>query len=284
MLLFQKSKTSNHKVKGFTIIELLVSVTIIAVIAAVSLSSVSLFKRRAMMAKEMTAARNLMIAFNMFSNDNDGKILPGYKTDPEAKNQWGEQLFAPVNSRYPWRLYPYIHDVKGTLIFNGNEPVYEHKRGDYLVSVSPNLGMNTTFIGGHFGSGSLLRPSARVEERIGPFCIRHTSQISHAPDLIVFLSARSNPEESWEGRGYFEVQPPVVLRKNWKSKPWTQDAKPDEHGFVDLRWNGKAVAAMLDGSARLFSEEELRDMRHWSPLAAEADLQDKAFPPIYIRN
>ena len=120
MLLFQKSKTSNHKVKGFTIIELLVSVTIIATIAAVSLSSVSLFKRRAMMAKEMTAARNLMVAFNMFSNDNDGKILPGYKTDPEAKNQWGEKLFAPVNSRYPWRLYPYIHDVKGTLIFNGN--------------------------------------------------------------------------------------------------------------------------------------------------------------------
>ena len=84
MLLFQKSKTSNHKVKGFTIIELLVSVTIVATIAAVSLSSVSLFKRRAMMAKEMTAARNLMVAFNMFSNDNDGKI------DSEDEDEFGE--------------------------------------------------------------------------------------------------------------------------------------------------------------------------------------------------
>ena len=267
--------------RAFTLIELLVSLTLIAAIAAVSISSISLFKRQAMMGKEMTAARNLMVAFNLYSNDNDGAILPGYKTDLSAKNQWGETLAAPVNARYPWRLYPYIHDVTRTLVYNGNEVVFNHEHGDYMVSVSPNLGMNTTFIGGHFGSGSLLRPSARVEERVGPFCIRHTSQIRYAPNLIVFLSARSNPDEAWEGRGYFEVQPPVVLRNNWESKPWSQDAKPDEHGFADLRWKGKAVAAMLDGSARLFDEEELRDMRHWSPLAAEADLKDDAFPPFY---
>ncbi len=103
--------------------------------------------------------------------------------------------------------------MTGALVYNGNETVFNHEHGDYLVSVSPNLGMITTFIGGHFGSGSLLRPSARVEERVGPFCIRHTSQIRYAPNLIVFLSARSNPDEAWEGRGYFEVQPPVVLRK-----------------------------------------------------------------------
>ena len=138
--------------EAFTLIELLVSLTLIAAIAAVSISSISLFKRQAMMGKEMTAARNLMVAFNLYSNDNDGAILPGYKTDLSAKNQWGETLAAPVNARYPWRLYPYIHDVTGTLVYNGNEPVFNHEHGDYLVSVSPNLGMNTTFIGGHFGA------------------------------------------------------------------------------------------------------------------------------------
>ena len=35
---------------------------------------------------------------------------------------------------------------------------------------------------------------------------------------------------------------------------------------------------MLDGSGRLLNEEELRDMRHWSPLAAEAGLPNRAFP------
>ena len=84
--------------RAFTLIELLVSLTLIAAIAAVSISSISLFKRQAMMGKEMTAARNLMVAFNLYSNDNDGAILPGYKTDLSAKNQWGETLAAPVLS------------------------------------------------------------------------------------------------------------------------------------------------------------------------------------------
>ena len=271
------------KKEGFTLLELLLSVTIISVLAAVSISSFSLFKRRAMMAKELTAARNIMVAFNLYSVENDGQILPGYKTDPAITNQDGEVLFSPMNSRYPWRLYPYIKDVEDSLLYNGNESVMKDKNSDYLVSVFPNLGMNTTFIGGHFGSGSLLRPSARIEEKIGQFCIRHTSHISNASNLITFLSARSHPEESWDGRGYFEVQPPIVLRKNWKSKPWTQDSNPEDHGFIDLRWNGKAVAAMLDGSGRLMNEEELRDMRFWSPLAAEADLPNRAFP-INIRS
>ena len=131
--------------EAFTLIELLVSLTLIAAIAAVSISSISLFKRQAMMGKEMTAARNLMVAFNLYSNDNDGAILPGYKTDLSAKNQWGETLAAPVNARYPWRLYPYIHDVTGTLVYNGNEPVFNHEHGDYLVSVSPNLGMTVSY-------------------------------------------------------------------------------------------------------------------------------------------
>ena len=199
---------------GFTILELLLSVTIILVLAAVSISSFSLLKRRAMMTKELAAARNIMVAFNLYSIENDGQILPGYKTDPTITNQDGEVLLAPINSRYPWRLYPYIKDVEDSLLYNGNESIMEDKSSDYLVSVFPNLGMNTTFIGGHFGSGSLLRPSARIEEKIGQFCIRHTSHIDHASNVIAFLSARSHPEESWDGRGYFEVQPPMVLRKN----------------------------------------------------------------------
>ena len=66
------------KKEGFTLLELLLSVTIISVLAAVSISSFSLLKRRAMMAKELTAAGNIMVAFNLYSVENDGQILPGY--------------------------------------------------------------------------------------------------------------------------------------------------------------------------------------------------------------
>ena len=64
-------------------------------------------------------------------------------------------------------------------------------------------------------------------------------------------------------------------------------ARTCNRGYRVFEWTthiertAASVAAMLDGSARLFDEEELRDMRHWSPLAAEADLKDNAFPPFY---
>ena len=259
--------------RGFSLLELLVAVTIIAILSGIGFGAYEIVKRRAMMARELAAARNLLAAFHLYSVDNGGRILSGYKSDPETINEKNELLFAPVNARYPWRLYPYIQNVKGSLLYNGNEEVMNQKNSDYLVSVSPNLGMNATFIGGHYGSGSLLRPSQRVEDKIGRFCVKQTSDIGKNSRLIVFLSARSDPEEAWQGRGYFEVQPPQVLRKVWTSDQWSVDAQPSDHGFVDLRWSEKAVAALYDGSAILMEEEQLRDMRNWSPRAADLDDQ-----------
>ena len=255
--------------RGFSLLELLVSVTIIAILSTIGFGAYEMFKHRAMMAKELSGARNLLVAFHLYSTNNGGRILEGYQSDPDVVNENGDKLYPPVNARYPWRLYPYIQDVKGSLLYNGNEAVMDQDNSDYLVSVSPNLGMNTTFVGGHYGSGSLLRPSYRVEEKIGRFCVKQTSDISKNAEIIVFLSARSDPGEAWEGRGYFEVQPPQVLRAVWSPQKWTVDAKPSEHGFIDLRWGDRAVAALYDGSARLMEEGELRDMRYWAPRAAE---------------
>lgn len=265
--MFAKPIQSN----GFTLLELLFTMAIIAVLSTVGFGAYEMIKRRAMMAHELTAARNLLVAFHLYSADNGGRILPGYKSDTEAVNEEGNLLHAPVNARYPWRLYPYIKSVPGTLLYNGNEAVMDQANSDYLVSVSPNLGMNTTFVGGHYGSGSLLRPSRRVEEKIGRFCLKQTSDLGKDAEIIVFLSARSDPEEAWQGRGYFEVQPPQVLRPVWSQERWSVEAKPSEHGFVDLRWGDKAVAALYDGSARLMQEEDLRDMRYWAPEAAQTD-------------
>ncbi len=252
---------------AFTLVELLVSLTIVSALMAVGFSLTGVMKRKGMMAREIGAARNLMTAVHLYASDHNGQILPGYQSDRDAVNDDGEPLSAPANARYPWRLYPYIQDVESTLVFNGNEAVLQEQNKDYLVSVSPNLGMNSTFVGGHYGSGSLLRPSPRIEAKVGRFCARHTAD-SKAGGVIVFLSARSSPEEAWQGNGYFEVQPPQALGPIWSDGPWEVDAAPSQHGFVDLRWGGKAVAAFLDGSVRTLSEDELRDMRLWARLAA----------------
>ncbi|MEM7392581.1 MAG: prepilin-type cleavage/methylation domain-containing protein, partial [Verrucomicrobiota bacterium] len=47
-----------------------------------------------------------------------------------------------------------------------------------------------------------------------------------------------------------------------------------QFGFVDLRYNGKAVVACLDGHTETLNEEQIQDMRRWSPLAAAEDDPD----------
>jgi prepilin-type processing-associated H-X9-DG protein len=49
---------------------------------------------------------------------------------------------------------------------------------------------------------------------------------------------------------------------------WTKDSDPGNYGYVAARFDGKAVAAFLDGSVRVMTLDDLRDMRLWSKNAA----------------
>jgi prepilin-type N-terminal cleavage/methylation domain-containing protein len=92
--------------RGFSLLELLVSVTIIAILSTIGFGAYEMFKHRAMMAKELSGARNLLVAFHLYSTNNGGRILEGYQSDPDVVNENGDKLYPPVNARYPWRLYP----------------------------------------------------------------------------------------------------------------------------------------------------------------------------------
>lgn len=262
---------------GFTLLELLVAVTLVATLAGVAGVACSKFRERARMTTEIHAARNLATAYLGYAGDHSGRLLEGYQSDPAAKNFNGDLLHHPVNARYPWRLAPYIGQIKGVLYFNGNEAVLD-RQDDYLVSVSPNLGMNAVFVGGHFGSASPLRPTPRVIESVGPFYASRLAEVRRPEKLIVFASARSG--ESWQGRGYFEVRPPRILGPEWSGDRFDPDKPASSHGFVDFRWpGGHAVVAKLAGNVEVLDEAELRDMRHWSHLAARENDPDYVVRP-----
>jgi hypothetical protein len=44
-----------------------------------------------------------------------------------------------------------------------------------------------------------------------------------------------------------------------------------DYGWVDFRYDGKAVAAFLDGTVRMCGPEELADMRLWTHAAIDAN-------------
>lgn len=109
--------------------------------------------------------------------DHGGQVVAGYQADESVTNLAGESLYYPMNARYPWKLAPYVGSMARAVVFNGNEKLLQQDEGDYRVSVSPNLGVNAVFVGGHFGSGSPLPPSRRMVETFGKFYVTTSMEV-----------------------------------------------------------------------------------------------------------
>ena len=259
-----------RKVHGFTLMEVLVTVILIAALVVAGAAGICSARRKAQCVVEMNAARNLMTAYLGHATDHGGRVLPGYQADAGATNIEGRALHYPTNARYPWRLAPSVPRIEGVMLFNGNEAALKAENSDYLVSVHPNLGLNATLVGGHFGTGSPLPPTPRLLETFGKFALTHLSESSAPEKLLVFASARSGETEP----GYFEVRPPNLHKPVWSAAGFATGSRPASHGFIDLRWEGKAVCAMLGGNVELLDETKLRDMRRWSIQAEEANERD----------
>ncbi len=255
---------------GFTMVEMLVTVAIIGALGTLTFASVRSAREKTRTIVEINAARNLITGYLGHAAENNGQVLAGYLTDPTATNLEGKLLDFPMNARYPWRLARSVPSVKGVLVFNGTESVLDEDNRDYRVSAGPNLGLNATLVGGHFGSGSPLAPTPRLVEAYGKFYLSHVAESDDPGKLIVFASARAG-----EGQpGYFEIRPPSLTGKVWSSGTFAASRPASAHGFVDFRWGGKAVTAMLGGNVELLSETQLRDMRRWSHQAARANDPD----------
>lgn len=251
-------------------VEILIVVAFIAGLGVAGFSGVCLAKRKARCAMEIHAARNLITAYLSHATDHNGRVMPGYQTDESVTNIEGEPLHYPMNARYPWRLAPSVPKIEGVMLFNGNEAALKSENRDYLVSVHPNLGLNATLMGGHFGSGSPLPPTKKMTDAFGKFHLTHLTESTTPEKLLVFASARSGENEP----GYFEIRPPRLTRPIWSSARFSDSSPGSAYGFIDLRWDGKAVCAMLAGNIELLDESSLRDMRRWSIQAEQANDAD----------
>ncbi len=253
--------------EGFTIIEVLAVTAILAVLAAITVPVVGRMQSEGRKAEEIAAGRKLIVGYQLYASDNDGRLMPGYAdSDTGAVDAAGNAVHFPASARYPWRLAPYVDYDMGAFVLAGNGVERQTDDSHYADSVGPNLGMNVTFVGGHYGSGSDLVPTPRAVERFGNFCATRMAQVSEPSKLIVFASARRSRSEL----GNYEVKSPFFGSRRWANE-WSEDQAAAAFGFVDLRYGERAVAVMLDGHTELLDESQLQDMRRWSIQAADAD-------------
>ncbi len=87
---------------SFTLIELLVVVAIIAVLVAILLPALSQARMTAKRIVCKTNLRQMYVGWNMYADDNNGRLAPTYFKWPE-RNWWA--------GFWPYRYYGYIHSV-----------------------------------------------------------------------------------------------------------------------------------------------------------------------------
>lgn len=258
--------------QGFTLIELMVVIAIIAILAALLLPCLAKAKNRARMIEEMSAGRQLMLAVHCYGDDRDGAVFPGYVSDPTAVDDLGQTLSFPINARYPWRIVPYLFGSM-ELIYSGENraklaQLRSSSHADYVYSVSlfPSLGINSFFIGGNQSEF----PAADANARFGSgTVITKISEARRPSDLMVFISARSAVSGN-NAQGYYQVTPPYLKTRQWAAN-YSPSLTPSQWGYVAPRLNNRAVAALLDGHVESFTLQQMQDMRHWCNSADRAD-------------
>jgi prepilin-type N-terminal cleavage/methylation domain-containing protein len=250
--------------KGFTLVELLVVIAIIAVLASLLLPALAKAKSKARFVEELSAGKQLMIAAQLYAEDNYGAVFPGYVSAPEALDDRGQALHFPVNARYPWRIVPYLAGSM-QLIYSGENRARlarlkggNHAQYVYGVSVYPSLGINSFFLGGNQSDF----PAADANAAFGNgTVVTKMHEVRNPSALMSFLSARSSSSGE-NAQGYYQVTPPYLLARRWAAD-YSSTLSPTEWGFVAPRLGGRAVGAMLDGHAAGFSKRDMQDMRRW---------------------
>lgn len=256
--------------RGFTLVELIVCVVIIAILSAVGLPVLSAARKNAAKAEEVAGAKQLIAGYLLYAGENDGRVLPGYVEANDVKDNNGQAVHHPASTRYPWRLAPYLNmNLKGSAYVNGQKKKFDTD-GSYAASTFPSLGLNIAFVGGDFKEAGDLPLSETVEKRYGIYCVKRLSDALAPSSLIVFASARGPSADNVITEGFHMVQAPNLTAKLWPDK-YDEKLNPKQFGYVHPRFSGKAVTVMLDGHVAVLNFEELKDMRRWSNQAYEQD-------------
>lgn len=252
-----KEFPARTRIGAFTLIEALVSVSIIAVMFALGSVGFSKVIKNSEKAAEMQAAKSLIAAYNSAAAENNGQFLPGYdRTVQSVSWKEGRSITGgPPPNRYPFRLAEYMnYDLDGAILTAANKRKIDPE-DTYAISCFPAFGINYYYVGGDISAaGKLSFPKEVVVNQ------------SKASGILAFATAGYGALNDKDRiGGYCILTPPRAFSSLWNSKEWSEESDPSQdYGGVDARYNGQAICAFLDGSVRALTIEELRDMRLWN--------------------
>jgi type II secretory pathway pseudopilin PulG len=152
------------RVRGFTIVEILVVVGIITALMGLILAGLQAAGRTTRKTEELSTLRQLHLGWVSYSASNNDYVMPGY-LDETAQAQWKVKYRYQVSGRvdpaicqtYPWRLVPYLGwgfepilgyqlDDNDNIPSKGKTGVIEPEAME--VADQPWFGYNAYYVGG----------------------------------------------------------------------------------------------------------------------------------------
>lgn len=260
---------------AFTLIELLVVIAIVSVLVALLVPAVAKARALARQSRESIGGQQLMLAYQAYASDSKERLLTGYgPSGITARDASGSLITGTPAWRYPWRIVPYM-DYSFAGLYDDQRLLESYRQRtseyQYIVSVTPSLGLNTDFVGGDRDNGLAFNAAATVA--YGNFYARTLAEVPNPGKLLVFCSARGADPliGPTPVNGFHRVQSPRFLVPRWNEGPFDPSTEPSAFGHVHPRHAGNAVVAHLDGHVANLTLDELRDMRRWAPKAKSPD-------------
>lgn len=221
--------------RGFTLVEVLVMITIMIVIAGLALLGIQSARDYADMTVSMNRIKGLGVANAAYAADHNGRYVPIITTDDDAKPgvQWH------FNAEFLKALMGELKLLEGVVGYEGTggipvgvlDPVTVKARKRYWDRLSGSYGYNQEHIPGGFSWGAKAQKAQQTIMTI-PNPSRTFNFIT-ATDWLVRYDARYQ----------------------WLNRPIEGKT---ENGQIAYRHKGKAIAVFYDGHTELISPGDMR--------------------------
>lgn len=271
----------NRTQKGFTLVELLVVVAVIALLLGIVIPGMDQVRELARQVKGMSDQRQILLGYATHSHDRRNELLFGYA--PYSVNGEvvtvttdGRTYSPPVVNRYPWRLSPYVADVWDVLYSHSGAPDLPSTHDSdseafskaYELSVSPSFGINSVYVGGHFSvfyKGFNWTGSTSVPNKADGHVVFNIADVRRPGHLIAFTEVQRRGGGAIADEGHYWATAPNAAGSKWiVNNGKFQTTSGFVIGLPKGRYRNSTITGFIDGHVETLSPDDLYDMTRWA--------------------